>query len=621
MCGLYASIGFAPDRDRLDIVSHRGPDGSGWRVFESPAGPVALGHRRLAIIDTRDCGLQPMPDGPERFWLVFNGEIYNYVELRRELEALGHAFRTDTDSEVLLTAYREWGEACLDRFLGMFAFVIFDNRDKRLFAARDRFGIKPLYVASIPNGIAFASEIKQLLGLPGTRGGVNLNRLRDYLMEGLADGTGETMFAGIEQLRPGECVTVAVNGSSPGAFRPRRWYEVPSHGALDISEFEAGERFRDLLTEAVRLHLRSDVPVGSCLSGGLDSSAIVCLASRELAADGGQVATISAVYPGERVDERRFAEAVVGATRARAHYVHPRPEDVFAQAADLTWHQDEPFGSTSVLAQWRVFAEARRAGLKVMLDGQGADEPLAGYPGGHAFHLAGLLRQARLGEAVRTIAERRIQGASFAGQAARLMAVLLPTRLEAAGRRWRRGRARSWLDGEALKGLAPAPAGTEANPTDLATLSASLTVSGHLQTLLHWEDRSAMAHGIEARVPFLDHRVVEFALALGNRHKIVGAETKRVLRRAMAGMVPDVVLARRDKIGFATPEEAWFRGPLAPALRDGVEATLRRFPALFDAPAARRLANGMLDGRCPVDFALWRLVNLGIWGERFGLSA
>jgi asparagine synthase (glutamine-hydrolysing) len=630
VCGLYGSVGFAPDRSRIDIVAHRGPDGEGWREFMSSAGPVALGHRRLAIIDVSDAGLQPMADACDRYHLVFNGEIYNYVELREELRARGCIFTTDTDSEVLLQAYALWGEACLDRLLGMFAFLIWDERDKRLFAARDRFGIKPLYVVATPQGVAFASEIKQLLDLPGVARRMNLARVHDFLASGVSDHTAETMFEGVVQVQPGCCVTIDAASPWRGEIAPRRWYAIPPHSTLRMSEEDAAERFRELLTDSVRIHLRSDVPVGSCLSGGLDSSAIVCLMSGMLEKEGGRVNTVSACYAEKSVDEKPFMDAVVVQTGAAPHWVFPRADDVFARASDITWHQDEPFGSTSIFAQWCVFEEARRAGVKVMLDGQGADEQLAGYHGAYAYYMADLVRRLRLVALVRTMVERqRVHGVSLIEQAKRFAGPVLPGPL----RRFAlRQRARTvdydWLRGDAYGGLQPAPNGFEAASganglppvTDVASLCVVLTFASNLQMLLHWEDRNSMAHSIEARVPFLDHRLVEFALALGNEHKIVRSDTKRVLRRSMAGILPKAVAERRDKLGFSTPEEVWFRGPLKGAILDGIEATLKRFPELFNARGTRALAADMLEGRRPVDFRLWRIANLGLWGERFQVS-
>jgi asparagine synthase (glutamine-hydrolysing) len=631
MCGLYASIAFAPERARIDRVAHRGPDGSGWREFASTAGPVALGHRRLAIIDLSEAGLQPMADASGRYHLVLNGEIYNYLELRDELRAKGHQFSSETDSEVLLAAYREWGEDCLHRFLGMFAFLIWDERDQVLFAARDRFGIKPLYLAVNQRGIAFASEIKQLLGLPGLSGRMNLARVRDFLAAGISDHTQETLFEGVVQLQPGCCVAIAAGRAWTGRIEPKRWYAIPPHGTLRLSEAEAAEQFRSLLADSVRLHLRSDAPVGSCLSGGLDSSSIVCLMSRMLDAEGrgARVNTVSACYDEKAVDETPFMNAVVAHTGAAGHHVFPRPEDVFARASDLTWHQDEPFGSTSIFAQWCVFEEARRAGIKVMLDGQGADEALAGYHWTYAWHLLTLIRQGRLTALASTVSQRvGAHGCGVVDQLTRLAAVALPPRLAQALKAGRNGAGRRWLRSEAFGTLAPDHGALELASAinglpqviDVATLCVVLTFSANLQMLLHWEDRNSMAHSIEARVPFLDHRLVEFALALGNDHKLVGADTKRVLRRAMTDVLPPEILARRDKLGFATPEEAWFRGPLKPLILDGVEATLARFPGLLDARATRALVSAMLEGQRPVDFTAWRIVSMGIWGERFGVT-
>lgn len=632
MCGLYGSLGFTPDRERIDIVAHRGPDGSGWQEFSTPAGPLALGHRRLAIIDVSDAGLQPMADRIGRFHLVFNGEIYNYLELREELRAKGHVFVSDSDSEVLLTAYAEWGEGCLDRFLGMFAFIIWDQREQRLFAARDRFGIKPLYMAASRHGIAFASEIKQLHGLAGLPVGMNLARVRDFLASGVTNHTPETLFAGIQQIQPGCCIAIDTARPWVGTAQPRRWYSIPASDGLNLSEAEAAERFRELFTDSVRMHLRSDVPVGSCLSGGLDSSSIVCVMSEMLGQEGkgAKVNTVSACYAEKSVDEKPFMEAVVARTEAAPHYIFPRAEDVFARASDITWHQDEPFGSTSIFAQWCVFEEAKRAGIKVMLDGQGADEQLAGYHSGYVYYMSDLIRRGDYVTLLRTMAERnRYHGVSFGEQFARYMAPLLPSRLRSFAIRQRQSLVyHDWTNSEVFRGLGPARSvldiACETNGlpaiTDIASLCLVLTISSNLPMLLHWEDRNSMAHSVEARVPFLDHRLVEFNLALGNSHKIVRGDTKRVLREAMKDILPESVRNRRDKLGFATPEQIWFRGPLKGLILDGIENTLKRYPGLLDEKGTRALASDMLEGRRDVDFTLWRIVNLGLWGERFGIT-
>jgi asparagine synthase (glutamine-hydrolysing) len=631
MCGLFGSIGFPPDRARIDIVAHRGPDGSGWLERTSPCGPVALGHRRLAIIDVSDAGLQPMPDPSGRYHLVFNGELYNYLELREELKAKGEVFHTDSDSEVLLRAYVVWGQACLDRFLGMFAFLIWDDREKRLFAARDRFGIKPLYYVANVGGVAFASEIKQLLGLAGASARMNVARVYDFLASGISDHTPETMFDGVNQLRGGECVTIDASRSWTGQIEPRRWYGLlDPQSRVSVSESEAAKRFRDLFTDAVRIHLRSDVPVGSCLSGGLDSSSIVSLMSEMLASDGARVNTVSACYAEKSVDEKPFMEEVVAKTGAIPHYIFPRAEDVFARAADITWHQDEPFGSTSIFAQWCVFEEARRQGIKVMLDGQGADEQLAGYHSGFHYYMADLARRGRWLMLVRTMGERRMMhNASIAEQIQRFVIPLLPVQLANMLRRQHQAVVHhDWLGSEMLRSQQERSSAFQLSAdllglppvTDIATLCYTMTYGSNLQMLLHWEDRNSMAHSIEARVPFVDHRLIEYNLALGNEHKIVGGDTKRVLREAMGGILPEKVRRRRDKLGFATPEQVWFRGPLRGLIQDGVEATLKRYPGLLNAKGTRALVSDMLEGRRPVDFTAWRIVNMGMWGERFNVG-
>ena len=631
MCGIFASLGFAADPARIDVVSHRGPDGRGWKVFDSPIGPVALGHRRLAIIDISEAGLQPMSDESGRYWLVFNGEIYNYIELRKKLESEGHRFVTQTDSEVLLRAYMAWGDRSLDQFSGMFAFAVWDDHRKCLFLARDRFGIKPLYYFIGPQGAAFGSEIKQLRGLPGDTGRMNVRRVYDFLASGMSDHTGETMFQDIRQLRGGECVTLDLSrGQAKTTLPIRVWYRLGDSGTLRIPEAEAGSAFRDLLAQSVTLHLRSDVPVGTCLSGGLDSSSIVSLMAPRLAETGSYVRTISACYSEKEVDERPFMEAVVEHAHAQPIYVYPSADDVFGLAPSITWHQDEPYGGTSIFAQWSVFAAAQKAGLKVMLDGQGADEQLAGYHFAFGVHLASLIRRRRLSMVLRTLMERReFHGTSLFQQIKHSLLPLLPPTLSNILRQKREKHWRhDWLDSEAFgevdrsrtafdEGLTTAGLGPV---TNIGELCVALTQSSNLGMLLHWEDRNSMAHGIEARVPFLDHRLVEFSIALGDQHKIVGGDTKRVLRRAMQGILPELVRNRRDKLGFSTPEQRWMRGPLRDAMTGAIEDSLARYPALLNVAGVRRLAADIFEGRRGFDFALWRIANIGIWGKTFNVT-
>ncbi|WP_051346121.1 asparagine synthase (glutamine-hydrolyzing) [Bradyrhizobium sp. th.b2] len=636
MCGIFASIGFEPQRRAIDIVAHRGPDGSGWETYESSRGPVALGHRRLAIIDLSDHALQPMADATGRWHLTFNGEIYNYRELREELRSAGAHFSTESDSEVLLQALIVWGEAtALPKLRGMFAFVLWDNVEKRLIAARDRFGIKPLYWVETAQGVAFASEIKQLLELRHIARSVNFARVHDFLLTGMADHTSETMFAGIRQLRGGEC---AMLDASTASIRRspviRAWYAY-STATISIDEGEAAKRFKALLTDAVSTHLRSDVPLGSCLSGGLDSSSIVCLMSDMLGSrkGGPKVETVSACYGEKSVDEKPFMDEVVRHAATQPHFIYPRVEEVFARASDIAWHQDEPFGSTSIFAQWCVFEEAKRAGLKVMLDGQGADEQLAGYHGCYYYYLDRLSKDRQIGELLAVIWDRRRKHRTplrqqFDQFVRPLLSERLRRRIPAAPPTGPVARHYGWLDTDIVASAgnptsamatAVAPFGLEV-PHDIKSFCFATAYASNLQLLLHWEDRNSMAHSIEARVPFVDHPLIEFSLSLGDQHKMVRGTTKKVLRRAMRRILPDKITDRHDKLGFATPEEIWFKGILREPVIDGVEATLRRFPGLMDPDETRALVRDSLDGRRPFDFAPWRIVSLGQWGERFAVS-
>ncbi len=632
MCGIFASVGFEPDAHHIDIVSHRGPDGRGWRTFVSPAGPVALGHRRLSIIDLDARADQPMSYGDERYWITFNGEIYNFVELRTELERQGEVFHTTSDTEVLLRAYVVWGESMLDRLLGMFAFVIYDAREHRLFAARDRFGMKPLYYFASTKGFAFASEIKQLVDLPGFSRKINLARTYDYLSAGWTDHTEETMFADARQLRGGQCVTVDLNRGWNSDLPVRRWYSLPRKPGFAMSESHAATKFRALFEDAVNLHLRSDVRVGSCLSGGLDSSSIVVVMDRVMksAKTPEPIHTVSACYEDKAIDERPFVEMVVATTRTEPHFIYPTASRVFSDAERITWHQDEPHANTNMYAQWCVFEAAKQHGIKVMLDGQGADEQLAGYHhSSFAIHGGKLMRQGRYASLARMLLERRMwHGIPVRHQ---LMGLGGRPKLPAILKRFRRRQADSganWFAGALLEAAKregdiyqrALSRDNIGDVVDLGRLGLTDMIGGSLPRLLRYEDRNSMAHSIEARLPFLDHRIVEFSLGLWDRHKIVGGDTKRVLRRAMAGYLPEGVRQRRDKIGFATPEIGWFRGSLRPLIEAGVRNTLEIFPDLFDQAEVMRLLRSAMENK-PAPISMWRVVNFGIWGNVFGMRA
>lgn len=629
MCGIWASLGLSPDKRAIDLVAHRGPDGDGWEEIATQAGPLALGHRRLAIIAPDASGLQPMTYD-DRYVIVFNGEIYNYRELRDELTALGRSIRTKTDTEVLLAAYAQWGEACLSRCNGMFAFVLFDKQAQRLFIARDRFGVKPLYYWASPKGIAFASEIKQFTAVEGFQARRDERGAWDFLVSGVFDHRRETMFSGVQQLRGGEYLSIDLAAWRPGNVpATRRWYELPKPDSLVLPMEEASARFLELMRDSVRLRLRADVPVGTCLSGGLDSSTIVCLMSELIADDpNAQQHSFTCAFDTPGLDEWTYAKAVNEQCGTTSHVVSPSAEDLWSAIDAMIWHQDEPFGSTSIFAQWSVFAEAHKAGVTVMLDGQGADEQLAGYHPMFGAALAGHLKKLRLQRFVNEIkAIRRRHGTSMERLTGLVLASLLPRGwftpiLRLTGR----SPAPAWLntgfsaanEGDLLGSLR-VPRTADASP--LGALCAHQLTTTSVPMLLHFEDRNSMAHAIEARVPFLDYRLAELTIGLGEAHKLVDGETKAILRRAMEPILPSKVTNRQDKLGFPTPEEVWFKGPLRERILAAADETVEAYPTIFNADQVRRYARDMLDGRVPFSFALWRIICFGRWGQRFGVAA
>jgi asparagine synthase (glutamine-hydrolysing) len=495
---------------------------------------------------------------------------------------------------------------------------------RTLFLARDRFGVKPLYYWAPPSGgLAIASEIKQFTVLPGWRSHSNGQRVYDFLVWGVQDHTDETMFCGVYQLPAGHSVVVHVDEPETallpdGRLRSSAWYTLRP-GDYQGPPGSAATQVRALLTDAVRLRLRADVSVGSCLSGGIDSSAIVCLVDQTLRATGvaGTQRAFSAYASDERLNERAWVERVLAFTAVTGHHVTPERAGLLEELARVTWHQDEPFGSTSIYAQWNVFRLAADNGVTVMLDGQGADEQFAGYQSFYGPRLAGLLASGRLLTLGREIAALGRVGMSPWEAVQRLANVLLPERARDTVRRFqgRSAATTSWLDPDRLGAVPIKPAAARATTearTIRETSLAQLTATS-LPMLLHWEDRDSMAHSVEARVPFVDYRLVEYALGLPDDHKISDGWTKHVLRQAISGWIPDAIRDRTDKIGFAAPEERWMR-EAAPEFRARLEKTIELSKGAV-RPSALDDFDSFLQGRSPFSQVPWRQISLGEWLE------
>jgi len=642
MCGIAGIYDFGekavPAGDlalMAETLSHRGPDDGGFallaenprecRFFPADDSPLpgvearcGFAHRRLSIIDTSKRGVQPMSDESGEVWITYNGEIYNYLELRGELEALGHRFRTRTDTEVLLGAYIEWGISCLDRLNGMWAFAIWDTRRRRLFLARDRFGIKPLYYTLKGNVLVFASEPKALLKTRYVSADPDGRALADYLVHSRVDCFDWTFFRDIKRLQPGCFFDIGFGDGRPP--EPVRWWNLAeSLAAPPRSDEECAEKFLELFTSSVRLRLRSDVPVGTCLSGGLDSTSVVCVARPWL--EEGNQKTFSAVFgPSFGEDESEFIDEVVDFADVENHRVTPSAETLMNEIEKIVYVQDEPFNSTSQYSQFKVFELARSLGTTVTLDGQGADEELAGYHYLFPVHFAGLVLG---GDPVRAFREfsayRSRTGAAFTRAFPAAAAGFLSHRAMIRwANRYDPGRDVSWVGGEYVRTARGIRAPEPPDGFDRLTgrLYELFTVSS-LPALLRYEDRNSMAFSVEARLPFMDYRLVSYVFSLPASQKINDGWTKYVLRNATRGVIPESIRTRTDKIGFAVPEGEWFRREMLPFIRDIFDSRTARNRGLYDVPRLLELVDANAAGKVDAGRAVWRALNCELWFRRF----
>ena len=642
MCGIagFASRGARKLNRHLlentmNSLEHRGPDDFGFLSLSDNVGMYAgreisrhfedarllLVHRRLSILDLSESGWQPMSSPDGRHHIIYNGEIYNYLELRSELQRHGYRFCSGTDTEVLLAAYCKWGTDVFRRLVGMFAFAIFDQQENSLLLARDFFGIKPLFYGSDADSFAFASEIKVLLDGFSLPRRANANRLYLYLRYGITDHGGETLFQDVRQLPPAHYLYV--NLDSITVERPVRYWQIDCDETLDISFCEASRRLREMFLESVDLHLRSDVPLGAALSGGIDSSAIA-MTMRHLRGDKLDLHFFSFIADDDRLSEERWIDLVGRASHAAVHKVRSNPDQLLADLKNVTSAHDEPIGSTSPYAQHRVFQLARKHGIKVMLDGQGADEILGGYRTYLGARLATLWRQRDFSGAFRFWSRcSHLPGTGKVGMTLLAADFLLPPRLQKS-LRYLIGRqlAPRWLNMRwfAERGVAPAVLNYSTTKDVLRHHLGRELEELSLPHLLRYEDRNSMAFSIESRVPFLTPKLISFVLSLPEKYIISPqGESKAVFRAAMRGIVPDAILDRKDKIGFATPEKQWLT-----TLNPWVEETLasdaaRRVQAL-DLAETSRDWQLTAAGKRRFDFRTWRCLNVIEWSRDYELN-
>ena len=584
MCGIAGFFNLDGSPLDLSLVAqanlvqrHRGPDDEGYLLVNTASGrtvscggpdsdqrlslpaidefrdqnfDLALCFRRLAILDLSPTGHQPMCSADGKAWIVFNGEIYNYLELRSQLISLGHQFQTGSDTEVILAAYREWGNECLQHFNGMFAFVIWDASAKALFVARDRFGEKPFHYVYEPGKVfAFASEMKGLWAKGVVKRKLHAETLALYESYNQVDSGEQTFFEGIQRLPQAHYLVL----SSDSRLRTQRYWdlnlEIRDEGKTDVWY---ADRFRELLTESIRMRLRADVPVGSSLSGGLDSTAVVSVINRLLPANAVQK-TFSARFDDPARDEGKWMALVTKANRVEPHDVWPTAEGFWSELQSLFWHQEEPFTSTSVYAQWNVMRLAREHEVTVLLDGQGADETLGGY---HAYFdviADDLIKSLKLS---RYFSWRKqcqdLHGVS-PGSFKRILIQSLPSGTKNTVKSFRQ------MTGSlpSLKPLTPTYPAEFKKASGLRKLLWWNTTRQGLVELLRYADRNSMAHSREVRLPFLDHKLVEFVFSLPERQLHRNGWTKWILRESVRDIIPAEIADRVDKLGYMPPQQRW----------------------------------------------------------------
>ncbi len=608
MCGICGIVNFRHQpvketdlKSMMLKIKHRGPNDEGVFQHEN----MGFGFVRLSIIDLSSAGHQPMQDESGRYTIIFNGEIFNYIELREELLKKGLKFHSQTDTEVLLKMYITYGAACLNKLNGMFAFAIHDKETNRIFAARDRFGVKPFYYALTDTGFVFASEIPAILEVYGKENKANHSVIFDYLAFNRTDHTENTFFEGIKKLQHGHCVEI-----QDGKVNIQKWYDLKSK----ISNQKGNvDYYKSLLTDAVRIRLRSDVPVGVCLSGGLDSSAITSIIASEL--NNPAVNTFSAVYtPDKQADESKFIN-LYKPLLTNMHAVVPDADKLLEQLDYFIRIHAEPIPSTSPFAQYCVMELAQKH-VTVTLDGQGADEQLGGYHYFFGFYFKDLLTGFKWKTLFREIKGYFKIHKSLYGIKT-MFYFLLPNALKTKAGVDNRG----FLDKSFVKKV------LETNRSvivhDLyASENLKSALLNHfefkLEHLLKWNDRNSMAFSVESRTPFLDYRLVEYTLSIEPEFIIKNGITKSILRESLKGVLPEAIRNRQDKVGFATPQDEWFREPAFRSfIGDIIKSESFRDRQIMDADKVRLLYEKHLKGDINIAKDIWKWIHLELWFRTF----
>ena len=570
MCGIAGLICTNPKeisearlKRMTDVIAHRGPDGEGQWVSEN--GKVGLGHRRLSIIDLSEHASQPM-HYLERYTIAFNGEIYNYVELKDTLLKQGYTFKTTSDTEVLMALYHRDKEQCLQLLDGMFAFVIYDKQEQTVFCARDRFGEKPFFYSYEPGKhFIFGSEMK-VLWQAGVKKVVNNKLLYGFLQHGFltnANDLQETFFQNCLRLPHSHYLKIDLEKFN---LEIQSYYDIEwTQTDQSISEAAASKRFQELFYESVKRRLRSDVAVGSSLSGGLDSSLVVTVIDELIKGTVQPQKTFSAVFPGFAKDERKYMDMVIGKTNVDPYFVTPTDEGMIRELNTISEHQEEPYGSASIYVQYKVMELAKTQNVTVLLDGQGADEILAGYHGYYFQYFKELYkhdRKAYQNELVQykeLHKDNSINGLGTKGlkQKVKELVPFAVEPLKAIYKKLKPGERAGFFNEEFSQVYRKTPRLSYSEPMTLNESLYVSTMKGSLQELLRYADRNSMAHSREVRLPFLSHELVDFLFSLPAHFKIKDGWTKWIMRKSFLGQLPEQIAWRKDKIGYEPPQKSW----------------------------------------------------------------
>jgi asparagine synthase (glutamine-hydrolysing) len=665
MCGISGIISFKKNEEHIRHIfemharmQHRGPDDDGFAFFSenefltlpgkntpgnvrqshlnyapvnspgdvSPDHNIALAHNRLSVIDISYHGHQPMCEENAQYWIVYNGEIYNYPELREELSMAGYNFRTNTDTEVVLKAYMEWGADCIHRFNGMWAFVIYDRKQRKVFASRDRFGVKPFYYILNSEVFAFASEQKALYHFPDMADGLNRDAVFDYLAMGKLELEPEGLVEGIMELPPAHLLNIDLRAN---LTEMRRYYKLEytdEWGKYSAaSETEYIEQLREQLREAIRIRLNSDVPVGTCLSGGIDSSILVSIVNQllnelKLEQLGGRQKTFTASYDNELIDESKYAEMLVKQTGAEWHQVFPTAKEMLSEFEKIVRAQDIPFLSSSTYSQFKVMELAGKNGVTVTLDGQGADELLGGYAPHYSSYMMHALKRMDLPSFISGTANMKGNFSNWG------MITRFPLKFQLA-KTFKHSFFRSgYKKGKPETDYIPLEFWNTYNKrleilfekygSNFNAFLSSQFQGDEFKNLMRTGDRNAMAFSIESRMPFADDiNMIESIFNIPAVYKIRKGYSKSLLRKAAAGQIPDAILQRRDKVGFATPERIWFN-EAGQELRDML---LEQDDEYVNWKKLSTDWDALLKDPNSTTARLWRFVNFAVWRKTFDL--